>query len=140
MDINAVSSIDTKTIDVRASKPQVQSSSQTTQQVQAHNTQQAQKTKVETGKSNSDTSNSKQQNNGTGYNKQLDESLTEINKKFNIVNREVSYELHDATNRFVVKVKDSDTGDVIKEIPSKETLDFVANMLDLAGLSVDEKG
>jgi flagellar protein FlaG len=39
----------------------------------------------------------------------------------------------------MVKVIDENTGEVIREIPPKKILDMVANMLELAGLLVDER-
>ncbi|MFI3230570.1 MAG: flagellar protein FlaG [bacterium] len=141
MNISAVSNMDTKMPDVSVSKPQVQASNQTTQQVQTQNTQKAQHNKMKSSESNTNTSEQDSgQTSGNGYNKFVDNAMPELNKKLNMVNKEVSYELHDKTNRFVIQVKDSDTGDVLKEVPSKETLDFVANILEFAGVLVDEKG
>lgn len=75
-----------------------------------------------------------------GYNAEVDNLVEEINDKFSsIVNTSFSYQLHEATNRFVVQIKNSDTGDLLREIPSEKSLDFTAKMLEMAGLLVDEK-
>jgi uncharacterized FlaG/YvyC family protein len=39
----------------------------------------------------------------------------------------------------IVKIIDTDTKEVIREIPSEKILDMFANMLELAGLLVDER-
>jgi flagellar protein FlaG len=39
----------------------------------------------------------------------------------------------------MVKVVDSETGEVIREIPPEKLLDMFANMLELAGLIIDER-
>ncbi|MCX4317731.1 MAG: flagellar protein FlaG [Lachnospiraceae bacterium] len=38
-----------------------------------------------------------------------------------------------------MKVKDADTGEVIREIPAEETLKMVEKMWELAGILVDER-
>ncbi len=59
-----------------------------------------------------------------------------------MANREVSlqFEAHDVMNEMIVRIIDTNTKEVIREIPSKKILDMVANMLEMAGLLVDEKG
>ncbi len=88
-------------------------------------------------KSNSE--NSSSFNSKNGYDERIDKLIDKVNEKFKIVNREFSYSLHEKTNRFIVEVKNSETGDVIKEIPSEESLDLFAKMLEMAGLLIDEK-
>lgn len=78
-------------------------------------------------------------NSEEGYDEKLNKLLNEVNEKFKIASREFSYDIHEKTNRYMVTVKDTETGDVIREIPSEESLDFFAKMLEMAGLLVDEK-
>lgn len=46
---------------------------------------------------------------------------------------------HEETKRISIKVKDADTGEVIREIPAEETLKMVEKMWELAGILVDER-
>lgn len=69
----------------------------------------------------------------------LDKLITEVNNKFKLVNKEFSYEIHEKTNRVTVKIKDSETGDIIKQIPSEESLDLAAKIMEMVGLLIDEK-
>lgn len=78
-------------------------------------------------------------NEENGYDKRVNKLIRTVNEKFKIVNREFSYSLHEKTNRYIVTVKNSETGDVIKEIPSEQSLDLFAKMLEMAGLIIDEK-
>ena len=52
-------------------------------------------------------------------------------------NIEISY--NDEVNRYAIKVLDSDSKEVVKEIPSEKTLEMFARMLEIEGLLVDEK-
>lgn len=52
-------------------------------------------------------------------------------------NVEISY--NDEVNRFAIKVLDSESKEVVKEIPSEKTLEMFARMLEIEGLLVDEK-
>lgn len=74
-----------------------------------------------------------------GYDEKLDKLIKDVNKKFKLIDREFSYEIHEKTQRYIVAVKDADTGKLIKEIPSKESLDLFAKILETAGLLIDEK-
>lgn len=46
---------------------------------------------------------------------------------------------HEPTKRISIKVFDSETKEVIREIPAEETLQMVEKMWELAGILVDEK-
>lgn len=69
----------------------------------------------------------------------VEKILKLINEQFKSFDREFSYNLHESTNRYIVTVKDAKTGDVIREIPSEESLDLFAKMLEMAGIFVDKK-
>jgi flagellar protein FlaG len=51
----------------------------------------------------------------------------------------LEFSIHKKTNLIAVKVKDADTGEVIREIPPEKTLDFVANLWEMAGVLIDER-
>jgi flagellar protein FlaG len=52
----------------------------------------------------------------------------------------LEFSVHKLTNEIMVKVKDKETGEVIREIPPEKTLDFVAKLWKMAGILVDKKG
>lgn len=52
-------------------------------------------------------------------------------------NIEISY--NEEVNRYAIKVLDSDSKEVVKEIPSEKTLEMFARMLEIEGLLMDEK-
>lgn len=66
-------------------------------------------------------------------------AISEINKKIRPTHTQCEFKYHEATNRICITVKDSETDEVIKEIPPEKTLDMIAKTLELAGLLVDEK-
>ncbi|MFU8788423.1 MAG: flagellar protein FlaG [Methylobacter sp.] len=55
------------------------------------------------------------------------------NSIFQATNRSLKFEVDDSTQKVVVKVVDSNTGDVVRQIPSEEMLDFVKRMQELEG-------
>lgn len=67
------------------------------------------------------------------------QAIEEINKKIRPTRTQCEFKFHDKTNRICITVKDSETQEVIKEIPPEKMLDMVAKTLELAGLLVDEK-
>ena len=66
-------------------------------------------------------------------------ALADINKKIKPTHTQCEFSYHEKTKRISITVRDSDTKEVIKEIPPEKTLDMIAKTLELAGLLVDEK-
>lgn len=64
--------------------------------------------------------------------------ISEINK---VINQNIIAEFgyNEPTNRVTIKIKDKETDEVIKEIPSEKALEMLAKAWELAGLLVDEK-
>lgn len=54
-------------------------------------------------------------------------------------NTQLSFTVHEQTREVLVKVLDSDSGEVIKEIPSEKTLDRLAAILEDIGWIIDRK-
>lgn len=53
--------------------------------------------------------------------------------------RKFEFAIHEKTKEVMIKVIDSDTNEVIREIPPEKVLDMVAKMWEMAGLVVDER-
>ena len=54
-------------------------------------------------------------------------------------NTEVSFGIHEKTNRVTIKIVDKKTKETIKELPPEKTLDMIAKAWELAGLFIDER-
>lgn len=66
--------------------------------------------------------------------------VEKANKQLSMRKSTLEFSVHDRLNEVMVKVIDTETKKVIREIPSEKILDMMANMLEMAGLLVDEKG
>lgn len=66
-------------------------------------------------------------------------ALSDINQKIRPTHTQCEFKYHEQTKRISITVKDSDTNEVIREIPPEKTLDMIAKSLELAGILVDEK-
>lgn len=66
-------------------------------------------------------------------------ALADINKKIAPTHTQCEFKYHEKTHRISITVRNSDTDEVIKEIPPEKTLDMIAKSLELAGILVDEK-
>lgn len=47
--------------------------------------------------------------------------------------------IHQKTHDIMVKILNKDTGELIREVPPEKTLDLVANMMEIAGILIDQK-
>ncbi len=67
------------------------------------------------------------------------EAIQKANKAISGGNRRFEFSIHEKTNEIVVKVFDSDTNELIREIPNEKVLDMVAKICEMAGILVDER-
>jgi flagellar protein FlaG len=51
----------------------------------------------------------------------------------------LQFTIHERTKHISVKVLNSETGEVIREIPPEKNLDFLANLWEKAGILMDER-
>ncbi len=66
-------------------------------------------------------------------------AISEINNKIRPTHTQCEFKYHEKTNRISITVRDTNTDEIIKEIPPEKTLDMIAKSLELAGILVDEK-
>lgn len=66
-------------------------------------------------------------------------AIETANKKIVSPTIELNFSVHEATNRICIQVKNKETGDTIREIPSEKVLDMVADLCEIAGKVIDVK-
>lgn len=66
-------------------------------------------------------------------------AIKQANKALEGTNRRFEYSVHEQTNTIMVKVIDTETNEVIREIPPEKILNLIAKLWELAGIIVDEK-
>lgn len=93
----------------------------------------SQKSNTEDNNSGADASTKQQQEQQASIQK-----LKDIQKVINH-NTVAEFGYNEPTNRITIKIKDKDTDEVIKEIPSEKALEMLAKAWELAGIMVDEK-
>ena len=67
------------------------------------------------------------------------DAIEKANKAISVANRKFEYSIHEKTKEIMIKVIDTDTNQVVREIPPEKILDMVAKMWEMAGLMVDER-
>ncbi len=69
----------------------------------------------------------------------LQQAVSSINEFFEINHSELKFVYHEGLEEYFVQLINSDTEEVIREIPSKKLLDVYYEMQKLIGMIVDEK-
>jgi flagellar protein FlaG len=69
----------------------------------------------------------------------LRKSIEKANKAMEGMQRRFEYSIHEKTGDVVVKVINSETNEVVREIPNEKFLDLIAKLQELVGLNIDEK-
>ncbi len=77
---------------------------------------------------------------GGGYNRaELEESLDTLNHMMKDLERSFEFTIHESTERLMIRVLNSDTEEIIREIPPEKILDIVASIEEMVGILVDER-
>ena len=71
--------------------------------------------------------------------KVLIDAIERANKSLTGTNRRFEISVHEKTNDIMVKVIDTESNEVIREIPPEKILDLVAKLWELAGILMDER-
>lgn len=69
--------------------------------------------------------------------RRIRDSLQSLNEMSLIFDKGLRFQVHEATERTMVKVIEKETDRVLKEIPPEEVLNLVARIRDLIGLMLD---
>ncbi len=66
-------------------------------------------------------------------------AIESANKAFSEIYRRFEFSIHEKTKQIMVKVIDTETNEIIREIPPEKVLDMVATIWEMAGILVDER-
>lgn len=69
----------------------------------------------------------------------LEKAVTDIQEFVQAAQRNLDFSIDDSTGRVVVKVIATDTGDVIRQIPSEAALKLAQSLSDASSLLFDDK-
>ncbi len=70
---------------------------------------------------------------------QLTEKIAQLNDYSQKINREIQFSVDEGTDRTVVKVIDSETDKVIRQIPSEEVLKIAESLENFSGMLLQEQ-
>ena len=69
----------------------------------------------------------------------LNQAMDSLNEFFTINNSELKFVFHEGLDTYYAQLVNSETHEVIREIPSKKVLDVFYEMQKLVGMIVDKK-
>lgn len=70
---------------------------------------------------------------------EVEKAADKLNRLMGLMDKRMKFEVHERSNRVMVKIIDEKSGDVINEIPSEKILDIMASLQEFVGILVDEK-
>lgn len=69
----------------------------------------------------------------------IEQAVSKVNEHLLGVNAHFQYRIHEGTERIMIKLVDTETNNVIKEIPPEKMLDVVAEIWKRVGLIIDKQ-
>lgn len=70
---------------------------------------------------------------------ELKEKVDKANKIMTQESTHLKFEIHEKTHAVMVKIIESETGEVLREIPPEKLIDMLSKICELAGLFVNKK-
>ncbi len=70
----------------------------------------------------------------------IQKTIDRANKVVEPLFLEFQYKIHEKTNQVMISVINSNTKELVREIPPEKVLDAVAKMWELTGILVDQRG
>jgi flagellar protein FlaG len=70
----------------------------------------------------------------------LEKAVEETNRIVFPSEDKFEFKIHEGTGRLMVKLVNRETDEIIREIPSEKILDLIANIWEMVGILVDERG
>lgn len=74
-----------------------------------------------------------------GVTREIDEALDALNKSLSFAPTKAIITRDEELNRFIVKIADKESGEIIREIPSEAVLKFARNLREIKGFFIDKK-
>ncbi|MEF9951642.1 MAG: flagellar protein FlaG [Clostridium sp.] len=71
--------------------------------------------------------------------KDLENKINKANKMIDSDKTHLKFKIHEKTHDVMIKIIQSDTGEVIRELPPEKLIDMIAKICEMAGLFIDEK-
>lgn len=71
---------------------------------------------------------------------EIQQAIDQANKFLFPGNSRFEIRMHERTKNVMVKLVDTETDEVIKEIPTEKILDLIGRIWDVVGILVDERG
>jgi flagellar protein FlaG len=70
--------------------------------------------------------------------REVSDIVDRLNDGVKQIHERMSFSYHEKTQRIIVKVLNSDTDEVVREIPAKEAIKLLEHIQDFLGMLVDE--
>lgn len=75
---------------------------------------------------------------GLPSNRDVEGTVKNLNSIAKNFNEKIQFSFHEKTNRIIIKVVNSDTNEVVREIPAKYSMKLLEHFQEYLGLFVDE--
>lgn len=69
---------------------------------------------------------------------EINAAVENLNKTAAQLRERISFSYHEESNRIIMKVINNDTNEVVRQIPSKDTIEFLEQLQEFIGMFVDE--
>lgn len=70
---------------------------------------------------------------------EVEQVAAKLNRLMGLFEKNMKFEVHEKSNRIMVKIIDDESGEVLTEIPPEKILDMLSSLQEFVGVLVDKK-
>ncbi len=70
---------------------------------------------------------------------EVEKATEKLNRLMGLIEKRMKFEIHEKSNRVMVKIIDEKNGEIISEIPPKKILDMMSSLQEFIGILVDKR-
>jgi flagellar protein FlaG len=70
---------------------------------------------------------------------EVEQVAAKLNRLMGLFEKSMKFEVHEKSNRIMVKIIDDESGEVLTEIPPEKILDMLSSLQEFVGVLVDKK-
>lgn len=70
---------------------------------------------------------------------EVEQAAEKMNRLMGLFNKKLKFDIHENSNRIVVKVIDQDSGEILSEIPPEKIIEMIDSVQKSIGLLIDKK-
>lgn len=69
----------------------------------------------------------------------ITKAVEKVNDNYMAENKKLEYSYHEKTGKHVIKVVDTETNEIVNQLPAQKLLDYAEGLMEYLGINIDQR-